>query len=166
MIRDTSLKAYINEVSPTLGARQVAVLEVFEAKNGADLTNEELGQALGWAINRVTPRVFELRTLGIVEDAGKRRCSVTGREVHSWRVKSKPAVSPRAISTAPTLYQMPSVSEPGKTHTITATPEGRTVMDGVKCDCKGFLYRGSCSHLAKLMNRVPKPEETMTPLFG
>lgn len=159
MQRDTSLKAYINEVAPTLGARQIAVLEVYEHADGKDFTNEELAAALEWGVNRITPRVLELRNLGILEESRKRKCGITGREVHAWRIKDRPAVSPRAISPVPARYQMPSISHPGETHKIKVREDSPT------CDCKGFLFRKHCSHIDALKRRKPRPEETMTPLF-
>ena len=81
-VRDTSLMAYI-EVEPELGARQMHVLSVLRERGS--LTNTELSQVLNWTINRVTPRIFELRALGCVVVVGKRPCRVTGRMAYSWR---------------------------------------------------------------------------------
>ena len=82
-MKDTSLMAYI-EVHPTLGDRQARVLSLLE--RGERLTNMEIAQALGWSINRVTPRVKELRELGLVKLDGYRECSVTGRTACLWTV--------------------------------------------------------------------------------
>jgi len=158
MTRDTSLKAYINEVAPTLNARQIAVLEVFERKS-RDLTNAELGVSLEWSINRVTPRVLELREAGILEESRRRRCEVTGREVHAWQVKAHPVSAPRTVCAPPARYQLSSMSERQRTHKL-------KVLQGIAtCDCKGYLFRGRCSHIEVLKNRKPGPEETMTSLF-
>lgn len=82
-VRDTSLMAYI-EIEPELGARQMHVLSVLRERGS--LTNTELSQVLNWTINRVTPRIFELRALGCVILDCKRSCRVTGRQAYSWRV--------------------------------------------------------------------------------
>jgi len=42
---------------------------------------------MGWTVNRVTGRVGELRKLGLVLDAGKRPCKITGGMSHCWRAK-------------------------------------------------------------------------------
>lgn len=160
MIQDTSLKAWLNEIAPTLGARQIAILEAFELDQRSDFTNAELSVFLDKPINTVTPRVFELRELGILEESRKRQCTVTRREVHAWRLKDRPAISPRAISPIPVRYQMPSISQPGKTHSIVAR-DGKPA-----CDCKGFLFRKTCSHIENLKRQVPRPEETMNSLFA
>ena len=84
-VRDTSLLAYCCEVEPSLGERQRHVLSVLRERGC--LTNSELGQVLGWSINRVTPRVFELRRLGLVVLDCQRSCRVTGRQAYSWRCR-------------------------------------------------------------------------------
>lgn len=84
MVRDTSKQAYAGLVLPKLGEKQ---LIVYQSLLDADtLTNAEIGMKLGWTINCVTPRVCELRKMGLVEDNGRRLCSVTGRSAHAWRV--------------------------------------------------------------------------------
>jgi len=80
---DTSREAY-REVIPTLSARQAEVLAVLETSS--PLTNAELAEKLGWSVNRITPRVLELREIGRVQDFGKRRCRVTGRSAYQWGV--------------------------------------------------------------------------------
>jgi len=83
-VAPTSIKAYREEVEPTLGARQAQVLAVLA---GRSMTNGEIGAALGWTPNRVTPRVHELRQLGRVEYHETRPCSVTLRTAMAWRVR-------------------------------------------------------------------------------
>lgn len=80
---DTSRLAYASKVRPTLGLRQVQVLEAMKERQ--DWSNTELSKALGWPINTVTPRVNELRKYGCVEFAGKRVCHVTGLRVMAWK---------------------------------------------------------------------------------
>lgn len=83
-MQETSLRAYFNEIHPRLGERQQEVLAAF-VLGARDWTNSELSQCLRKPINTITPRVFELRAAGLVEEAGKRICKVTGRKVLSWR---------------------------------------------------------------------------------
>lgn len=160
MIQHTSIKSYLNEIAPTLGARKIRILEVFEQNPDRDFTNSELAQALEWTINRVTGRVKELRSVYILEESRRRKCRVTGRDVHAWRMKDQPAISPRAIKDPPTFHQLPSVSERGGMHTL------KESAGKIACDCRGFYFRGHCSHVEKIANRKPKPEETMTSLFA
>lgn len=68
-----------------LGDMQQQVLDALYKIGPA--TNEELAQHLGLPINHVVGRTYELRQYGLVIDAGKRKCSVTGNIVHHWRVK-------------------------------------------------------------------------------
>lgn len=84
-VQTTSLFAYRNEVLTTLSYRQAAVLaELGQCDN---MTNSELVVALGWGINRVTPRTNELVKAGRVVEACRRECRVTGRRCIAWRVQ-------------------------------------------------------------------------------
>lgn len=103
-VQQTSLFAYHNEIIPTLSARQEAVMA--ELEKHEDMTNSELAEALGWGINRITPRVQELREAGrvvcrnrccpnprhlnpnvdVLHDDCKRECGVTGRSAFAWRI--------------------------------------------------------------------------------
>lgn len=82
-VRDTSREAY-DSIVPDLNEKQAIVLAAIEMHQ--PLTNSELSEVLGWSINRITPRVLELRNLGKVVDLGKRSCRVTGRNAHEWGV--------------------------------------------------------------------------------
>ena len=84
-IQETSLNAYREEVEPTLGQRQGQVLEILKDCDNA--TNSEIAEKLGWSINRVTGRVFELRKSDLVVQACKRTCKVTKRTVLAWELK-------------------------------------------------------------------------------
>ena len=79
-MQSTSLAAY-EEVCETLGARQTAVLAALDIP----MTNTELAKKMGYAINRITPRIFELRELGLVRRETKRPCKITGRMAIVWR---------------------------------------------------------------------------------
>lgn len=79
---DTRLKAYL-EKSGDLARTQAVVLGAIEHLGEA--SNMELANYLHRGVNTITPRVFELRKLGLVVDAGKRTCSITGKTAHVWR---------------------------------------------------------------------------------
>ena len=81
---DTSLDAFA-QVKTTLGKRQRAVLDIIRHLKSP--TNAEISQFIGLPINTITPRTNELRGKGLVGDAGKRICKVTGHEAHTWSVK-------------------------------------------------------------------------------
>lgn len=80
-VRDTSVAAY-QDVQAHLGEKQQVVLTVLQ--DTPNMTNTEIAQSLGWPINTVTPRVYELRNLGLVREIGKRMCKVTGKSVYAW----------------------------------------------------------------------------------
>jgi len=88
MSQETSLRAYYDKVLPHLGERQTQVLKVFKSE-GLDLTNMEAARLLRWSINRVTPRVLELRHLGLLMFNQRRRCQVTGNYAMAWTAKKK-----------------------------------------------------------------------------
>jgi len=83
-VQKTSLEAY-EEIKSTLGDRQTQVLKLLESID-RPLTNSEIAQQLGWSINRITPRVFELREKGLVEEDKKKPCPITGRNALTWRI--------------------------------------------------------------------------------
>jgi len=83
MVRDTSVQAYRDIKS--LGARQKVVLDVIRYLGAP--TNSEICRYLGLPINTITPRTYELVKKGMVCDAGKKECPVTGRIAYAWRVK-------------------------------------------------------------------------------
>jgi hypothetical protein len=105
MIQDTSLQA-LTQASKNLGDKQHRVFLALQEIPTA--TNAELGAKLGWPINRITPRILELREMGLVEDAGKRTCGQTGSTAHAW--KAKAPVLPPAFEPKPTPKVAPGQS--------------------------------------------------------
>jgi|25BtaG_2_1085352.scaffolds.fasta_scaffold00534_2 Mn-dependent DtxR family transcriptional regulator len=83
-MQPTSLQAY-DEVKKTLGRRQSFVFIGIDT--AGSVTNSELATQLDWPINTITPRVFELRKMGLVKEDCKRKCTVTGRRAIAWRVR-------------------------------------------------------------------------------
>ena len=86
-MQETSLDAYRDKVLPRLSKKQGVVFAFLKQWFGNNYTNMEIAQALGWSINRVTPRVLELRRMGEVVLATRRKCNVTGNRAMSWRAK-------------------------------------------------------------------------------
>ena len=86
-MQDTSLLAY-EQVTPKIGSRQREVMQVFWLHPNCNFTNMELAQELGWSINRVTPRVKELREMKYLTKAGRRLCNVTHNLAYSWKLAS------------------------------------------------------------------------------
>jgi hypothetical protein len=85
-MQETSLEAYEN-IQEKLCDSQLAVLDIFyEDPMIFDWTNNEVAQKLKWSINRVTPRVFELRQMGVLGLTTPRKCKVTGYRALAWRV--------------------------------------------------------------------------------
>ena len=95
MIQPTSLEAY-EEVKKSLGRRQARVLIMLDHSPKA-MTNSEMARLFDWPINTITPRVFELRQLGLVKEHEKRKCNVTGRTVIAWRVKSMSEIKEKQL---------------------------------------------------------------------
>lgn len=72
-----------------LSDKQQKVLDVI--REFGPVTNTEIAHRLNWPINCVVGRTFELREFGVkgiplVVPAGKRKCSITGMVVQTWRV--------------------------------------------------------------------------------
>lgn len=67
-----------------MAEKQHEVYKVF-ARSFQPLTNMEAAALLGWSINRVTPRVLELREAGVLTFAEQRKCRVTGNTAMAWK---------------------------------------------------------------------------------
>lgn len=86
-VQDTSLEVYFVKVLPRLAEKQATVYRVLQdaTSRGFDMTNREIAALLKWDINRVTPRVLELREKGLVVLSCRRRCGVTGNMAYAWK---------------------------------------------------------------------------------
>lgn len=89
-MQETSLQAYHSLTPSQLAHSQRMVYTLVKAAtdSGMDMTNMEIARALGWSVNRVTPRVKELRDDGFLFLWRKRRCAVTGRRAMAWRART------------------------------------------------------------------------------
>ena len=87
-MQTTSLDAYLTMVIKGLATSQSAVIGVFKHYPTEAFTNAELALMLGWSINRVTPRVLELRKLGILEEHEKRFSAMDHKSKRSiaWKI--------------------------------------------------------------------------------
>ncbi|HEY2470909.1 MAG TPA: winged helix-turn-helix domain-containing protein [Terracidiphilus sp.] len=90
--QDTSLWAY-NLATQNLGAKQKQILDAL--RMFSDATNAEIARRLGWPIDRVTPRMGELRKQGLVLQSAGRTCKATGGT--AWASKAKHPVLPPAF---------------------------------------------------------------------
>ena len=82
MIQNTSLEAY-KVLTPDLGSLQEIVYNtIMDHPNSC---NHELAKILGWEINRITPRVKELRDKGLVVCVCNKIDSSTNRNVMCWK---------------------------------------------------------------------------------
>lgn len=82
----TSFEAW-TELQPNLSRRRkqvfMALYELGEA------TNMEIAAYLGWSINRVTPRMLELRNMELVNQSRVRECNITSNKARAWKVSIK-----------------------------------------------------------------------------
>ena len=67
-----------------LTARQKEVLEII--RKWQPISNERIAEHLGVYPHFVTPRVGELRELGLVEFCGVSKSATSGRKVSLWRI--------------------------------------------------------------------------------
>lgn len=83
MIQQTSFQALLDlKDSDTIGWKQHQVLTIL--KEFGPACNVQIAMALGWEINRVTPRTNELVKLGKVVE-WKKDIGPTGRRVIFWK---------------------------------------------------------------------------------
>jgi len=86
MVRQTSLLAYEElKLSGELGKRQKEVYDYLF--NNPDSSDFEMAIGLGYNDrNAVAPRRKELLDGKWIESVDKRKCTITGRLVHVWRL--------------------------------------------------------------------------------
>lgn len=68
------------------------------------------------------------------------------------------AVHPVAYNEQPDTsqhYLVDSHTERNKSYHVTVTPEGAT------CECKGYGYRGTCSHIKEVLSENPLPPQDL-----
>lgn len=83
-VQETSINVYHDEIKPKLGEKQLVVLAAFETRES--FTNLELSHYLGWPINTITPRVFELRKVGRLIEKERRICTKSGYRAIAWQL--------------------------------------------------------------------------------
>lgn len=83
MIQETSLKTYLELPMKALQDQLVSILE-----SGAK-TDQELGAIMSKAASTISGVRRPLVKKGEVEEAGKRRCSITGNVALVWRIARK-----------------------------------------------------------------------------
>lgn len=84
MVRQTSLLSYNEFRYSVLADSQAKVYNMLNVM--VEATDRELTDALGYADpNRVRPRRKELCDMGLVGEAGKRECSITGKMAIVWK---------------------------------------------------------------------------------
>jgi hypothetical protein len=90
-VQITSLEAFLT-VQKSLGRFQQEVLRAIRSPQAQpNVTDAEINFLLKWTINRVTPRRGELVEKGLVEEACKRKCRITGRNAIAWRAVTMPS---------------------------------------------------------------------------
>jgi Mn-dependent DtxR family transcriptional regulator len=82
-VQQTSVDAYLG-VMPSLGDRQSAIYRLLMCEG--PLSNKQIARLLEIPINSVTPRVHELRGLGLVIRSGYRTCPSTHCAEIVWEV--------------------------------------------------------------------------------
>jgi hypothetical protein len=107
-VQDTSIEAW-HFMQDKLGYAQKQVLAAISQYPNS--TNCELAHILDWPVNRVTPRVNELRAktkerpFALVEDGGKRKDRITGNTAHVWHMKPP-------IELPPAREEKPQIKSP------------------------------------------------------
>ena len=86
-MRETSLLSYVQTQETSLGEMQRLVYDAIR-NYATPPTDREIAKALSLTDpNAVRPRRNELMEQGFIVEAGKRKCTVTGRLALTWRVK-------------------------------------------------------------------------------
>ena len=107
MTRETSMAAYETaRASGLVGLRQLQVLRIvalhgpMTANEAFNVLSAELGKEFRFDSN-TRARFTELRDLNLLQEDGRRQCTITGRACISWKLtgmapaKTPPRVTPR-----------------------------------------------------------------------
>jgi len=86
-VRDTSMHAYERLKRTGALGRQEHMVYEYVARQPQPVTRQEINNGLKIGINAVTGRVNSLIAHDILEECGRRFCSVTGQNVNIIRVK-------------------------------------------------------------------------------
>ena len=90
-MQKTSLQAYKElEATGSLSKRRLQICKTLAAARKALTASEicvEMWKAVGQSVPRdsVSPRLAELRRMGLVREAGTKKCSVTGKTTLTWQ---------------------------------------------------------------------------------
>jgi predicted transcriptional regulator len=85
-VRDTSREAYGDmQASGLIGQQAQSILDAMD--RDIDYSLQEISAKTGIAINAVSGRCNELKKCNYIEEADKRRCSITKRTIHPVRRK-------------------------------------------------------------------------------
>lgn len=95
VVRATSAITYYEYVKKMMSKRQLQVFETIETANNRYImlnirypTDREIAMYLGYKDpNSVRPRRYELMKWNLIEEAGKSKCSVSGKLALTWKVK-------------------------------------------------------------------------------
>lgn len=90
MIQQTSLEAF-ESIKFSLGEKQLIVYNMLKDLSIAN--NTILAKKLGWPINRITPRINELRKMRYVTQDSIRICPITKKSTIFWKINEKFALS-------------------------------------------------------------------------
>lgn len=82
-VTDSSREAY--ETIQNLSEKRKAVYKAI--KRLKDCCDLDIATYLGWPINRVTGRRYELEDKGLIESTGKRLSRYSNVAVYHWRIK-------------------------------------------------------------------------------
>ena len=83
-VRDEALQSILDD----LNQRQKSVYHIIE--KWQPVSNERIAEHLNLYPHQVTPRVLELREMGVVEFAGEGISNKSSRKVSLWKIKPQP----------------------------------------------------------------------------
>jgi len=90
-VASTSIDAYIDHrASGRMGAQAARVFHLIASSPQPDISRAEIAAQLGERLSSVCGRVNELLDLKVIEQAGQRKCLMTGRTIRPVRLAEAP----------------------------------------------------------------------------
>jgi len=87
-VASTSIEAYIEHKDTGKVGKQASVI-LEKMSPTTDYSRKELARLTGFELSAICGRVNELLSMGLLEELPSRKCSITGKNIHPIKLRTK-----------------------------------------------------------------------------